>query len=180
MRKINLIVACGVGNQVIGDCGDMPWHIPMDLKYFKARTKNQIVIMGRKTYESIGKALSRRLNFIISSKDSHDIEDNYDIFIYRSLKSAIKSASTFKDKEIFIIGGASVYKQCIGLPIDKLYVTWVKPKNGSELISGDTFFPEINKDRFKVIDSYDYNDDDNYFIKFETMIDYGINETNRS
>jgi dihydrofolate reductase len=169
MRKINLIVACGVGNQVIGDCGDMPWHIPMDLKYFKARTKNQIVIMGRNTYESIGKALPGRLNFVITSKDSHNIEDNHSIIIYKGLKSAIKSAATFKDKEIFIIGGASVYKQCMELPIDKLYVTWVKPKNGSEIINGDTFFPEINKDRFKVIDSYDYNYDDNYYLKFETM-----------
>ena len=143
MGKINLIVACGVGNQVIGDCGDMPWHIPIDLKYFKARTKNQIVIMGRNTYESIGKALPERLNFVVSSKDSHNIEDNYNVNIYRGLKSAIKSATTFKDKEIFIIGGASVYKQCMELPIDKLYVTWVKPKYGSEIISGDTFFPEI-------------------------------------
>lgn len=169
MRKINLIVACGVGNQVIGDCGDMPWHIPMDLKYFKARTKNQIVIMGRNTYESIGKALPERFNFVISSKDSRNIKDSFNLNIYKTLTSAIKSASTFKDKEIFIIGGASVYKQCMELPIDKLYVTWVKPKNGSETIKGDTFFPEINKDRFKVIDSYDYNYDDNYYLKFETM-----------
>ena len=169
MIKINLIVACGVGNQVIGDCGGMPWNIPMDLKYFKARTKNQIVIMGRNTYESIGKVLPERLNFVISSKDSRNIKDNYNLNLYKNLTSAIKSASTFKDKEIFIIGGASVYKQCMELPIDKLYVTWVKPKYGSEIISGDTFFPEINKDRFKVIDSYNYDEDDNYYLKFETM-----------
>lgn len=177
MRKINLIVACGVGNRVIGKDGYMPWDIPIDLKYFKARTIDNVVIMGRNTYESIGKPLPRRANFVVTRNDSHTIKRDFGLFIYNNLESAIKSASTLKEKDIFVIGGANVYKQCIDLPIDKLYVTWVKPRNGSETIEGDTFFPEIDKDRFKVIDSYDYNDDDNYFIRFETMVDYGNNET---
>lgn len=169
IRKINLIVACGVGNRVIGKDGVMPWHIPIDLKYFKARTTDNVVVMGRNTYESIGKPLPRRANFVVTRKDSHTIKRDFGLFVYNDLMAALESATTFKEKDVFVIGGANVYKQCMELPIDKLYITWVKPRNGDSIIEGDTFFPEIDKDRFETIDSYDYDGDDDYLITFTTL-----------
>ena len=169
IRKINLIVACGVGNRVIGKDGVMPWHIPIDLKYFKARTVDNVVVMGRNTYESIGKPLPRRANFVVTRNGSKSIKRDFGLFVYNDLITALESATTFKEKDIFVIGGANVYKQCMELPIDKLYITWVKPRNGNCSIEGDTFFPEIDKDRFEIIDSYDYDGDDDYLITFTTL-----------
>ena len=101
IRKINLIVACGAGNRVIGKDGVMPWHIPIDLKYFKARTTDNVVVMGRNTYESIGKPLPRRANFVVTRKDSHTIKRDFGLFVYNDLMAALESATTFKEKDVF-------------------------------------------------------------------------------
>ena len=100
-------------NGVIGNDGKLPWKIPEDLKRFKKLTEGNVVIMGRKTYESIGKPLPNRINIVLSGswKMSKDYPD--DILIASNLQEALEISSSFPGKEIFIIGGESVYRESL-------------------------------------------------------------------
>ena len=131
---INIIVAMGKKNQ-IGLNGTMPWHLSADLKHFKKTTNGHTIIMGRKTFDSIGKALPNRMNFVISS-DPKNV-NAYEVCSFLSLEKAIEKARLFDD-EIYIIGGASIYKQTFHLA-DKLIITHVD-YNGA----ADTYFPDID------------------------------------
>jgi len=127
---LSIIVAMAE-NRVIGKDNDMPWgFLPVDLKHFKDTTNGNPVIMGRKTYESIGKPLPNRRNIILSRQD---IEiDGCEV--YSSLEKVLE---ILKDEdEVFIIGGGHVYKEALPF-IDKLYLTHIDLK-----VDGDTFFPE--------------------------------------
>jgi len=130
--SINLIVA-NSANGVIGKNGCMPWHIPYDLKRFRLLTKDSIVLMGRKTYESIGKQLPDRYNFVISSMDLKD----KNIYVFKDINCAISYAKkNFPNLDIFVIGGASIYNHFLKLDlIDNIYQTVIN-KN----IEGDTYF----------------------------------------
>ncbi|MCF0177305.1 MAG: dihydrofolate reductase, partial [Bacteroidales bacterium] len=115
---INLIAAIS-DNNAIGVANSMPWHISSDLKFFKARTMGSTVIMGRRTWESIGcKALPGRLNIVItSSKEPFETAEKADSF-----ENAIALAKKLTpESEIFIIGGGSLYRQAIGVA-DRLYI----------------------------------------------------------
>lgn len=127
-------IAAVAENGVIGLEGKMPWHIPEDLKRFKKMTMGHPILMGRKTYESLGKPLPGRDNIVISRELCCEGDD---VIIYRSLYDAISSV---KHKDAFIIGGGSIY-QATMLLIDRLEITRVhdNPK-------GDTYFPEIRED----------------------------------
>ncbi|MBN1683882.1 MAG: type 3 dihydrofolate reductase [Gammaproteobacteria bacterium] len=128
---LSIIVAIGKNN-VIGYKNQLPWHLPADLSHFKKLTLNKTVVMGRKTYESIGKPLSGRENIIITHDPNYQARG---CKIATSLEQAIKMASS---KEVFIIGGQSLYAQT--LPIaDRLYLTLVDIE-----CPGDTFFPAIH------------------------------------
>jgi len=136
-------------NGRIGVNGKMPWHIPEDLKYFKAMTLYKIVVMGRKTYESIGKHLDNRTNIILSAD-----EDFYppECIVVRSIKEVFDLLNKMKpsglpSREIMIIGGASIYKQF--LPhADKLYITKVHIESSlshpSDIEIKETFFPDVD------------------------------------
>jgi len=138
--KIHLIVAMGRQNQ-IGLNGTMPWHLSDDLKNFKKITSGHIIIMGRKTFDSIGRALPKRLNFVITSEPTRI--SAYEICSFENLEKAIEKARLF-DKNIYIIGGASIYRQT--LPIaDSLIITHVDYKG-----KADTFFPEIDWAKWKI------------------------------
>ncbi len=139
MKKIKIIVAKGKQNQ-IGLNGKMPWHLHDDLQNFKKLTTGQVVIMGRKTFESIGKALPNRLNFVVTSNPEN--VNAYGICLFENLEKAIKKARE-TDKEIFIIGGGKIYEQSIELA-DELIITEVD-YNGK----ADTFFPKIHKKIWK-------------------------------
>ncbi len=131
------IIAAISQNLVLGKDNKLLWHVPEDFARFKKLTSGHPVIMGRKTFESIGKPLSNRTNIIIT----HD--ENYKTagcLVVHSLEEAIKRT---KGKEIFIIGGGQIYSQAITLA-DKLYLTIIK-KN----FTGDTYFPDYG--RFKKI-----------------------------
>ena len=134
--KISLIVAMAA-NRVIGLDNKMPWHLSADLKKFKAITMGSPIVMGRKTYESIGRPLPGRSNIIISRNLDYQ---QADCLVFNDIKTAIEASS--KDaEEIFIIGGAELYKAT--LPhADNLYLTVI-----NQDFDGDTFFPEID---FKV------------------------------
>ena len=128
-----IVVAMGEKNE-IGANNQLLWHLPKDLKHFKELTYGHPVIMGRKTYESIGKALPNRTNIVISRKKDWFQEG---ILIVGSIKEAVKFAKKI-DEEIFIIGGGNIYEQTIDLA-DKLEVTLVKAE-----LNADTFLQSFN------------------------------------
>jgi dihydrofolate reductase len=131
---ISLIVACG-RNNVIGNRGGMPWYLPADLKHFKSLTMGKPIVMGRKTYQSIGKPLPGRTNIVITRDPKFTAED---VRIANSLEGAIEQASAFGN-EIMIIGGGQVYKAA--LPnAERIYMTRIELEP-----EGDVFFPDIGE-----------------------------------
>lgn len=146
--KISLIVAMAA-NRVIGLDNKMPWHLSADLKKFKAITMGSPIVMGRKTYESIGRPLPGRSNIIISRNLDYQ---QAGCLVFNDIKAAIEASS--KDaEEIFIIGGAELYKAT--LPhADNLYLTLI-----NQDFNGDTFFPEIDFKAWTEASREDISDD---------------------
>ncbi|WP_374464954.1 dihydrofolate reductase [Chryseobacterium sp.] len=128
-----IVVAMGEKNE-IGFENQLLWHLPKDLKHFKEITSGHPVIMGRKTYESIGKALPNRTNIVVSRKKDWFEEG---ILIVGSIKEALKFAKKI-DEEVFVIGGGNIYEQTMDV-VDRLEVTLVKAD-----LEADTFFPKID------------------------------------
>lgn len=129
---ISLIVAHDK-NHVIGYENDMPWHLPGDLQYFKEMTMGKPIIMGRKTFESIGRPLPGRRNIVITRNESYAAEG---IETVSSLDAAL---ALVKDvPEIMIIGGAQIFEQSLALA-DKLYITLIDHE-----FKGDTYFPKYD------------------------------------
>ncbi|QGM80789.1 type 3 dihydrofolate reductase [Otariodibacter oris] len=146
--QISLIVARTL-NHVIGKNNAMPWHLPADLAWFKKNTLGKPVIMGRKTYQSIGRLLPNRPNIILSRSD-FDIEGAYTA---KTLEQAVELAKSFANvDEIMIIGGGELFKQAMPLAT-KLYITEIQAN-----IDGDTFFEfkendwKLEKEEFSKID----------------------------
>lgn len=140
---IAAIVATGLNNE-IGKNNQLLWHLPADLKFFKSTTMGCPVIMGRKTYESIGRLLPGRKNIIITRNTNYRVE-NAEIHI--SIDAAINYCKTLPEipEKIFIIGGAEIYNHT--LPVTKeIYRTLVKSN-----FEADTYYPEINKNDFKLV-----------------------------
>lgn len=131
---VTIVVAMGLDNEIGAD-NQLLWHLPKDLKNFKEITSGHPIIMGRKTYESIGKPLPNRTNIVISRRPDWFEEG---ILIVGSIKEAMKFAKKI-DENIFIIGGGNIYAQTLDLT-DKLEVTLVKAK-----LKGEVFFPKIDE-----------------------------------
>ena len=135
--KLAMIVAMAKNN-VIGLDNDMPWHLPADLQWFKKTTLGSPIIMGRKTYESIGRPLPGRLNIILS-RDTDLVIDG--CTVVHSLEDALKTANeadNTKD-EVFITGGSHLYNKFLA-EADTLYLTQIDAE-----LEGDTFFPDYTK-----------------------------------
>ena len=129
--RISIIVAAAENN-VIGGNNRLLWRLPNDMKWFKAITTGHTVIMGRKTYDSMGRALPNRRNIIISRDTTLRIEG---VEVANSLEDALRRAAD--EDEVFIIGGGEIYKQAWD-KADKLYLTRVHTEQ-----EGDTYIPEI-------------------------------------
>jgi dihydrofolate reductase len=148
--KVSLIVAAA-DNRCIGINNRLPWHLPEDLRFFKRVTMGKPIIMGRKTFESIGKPLPGRTNIVISNNKNYSHEGTR---VAGSLDEAIKIAETValydgKD-EVMVIGGAGIYRLC--LPIaDRLYYTKVHAS-----VNGDAFFPEVKWSEWKLLSQEDH------------------------
>ncbi len=134
--KLSIIVAIGENNE-IGQNNALLWNMPEDMKYFREITRGHTVIMGRKTFESIGRPLPNRRNIIITRDKSFQSEG---IEITHSLEEAIEKVKDEIEQEVFIIGGAEIYKQGID-KANKLYITEIK----ATFKDADTFFPTIDK-----------------------------------
>lgn len=154
--NISIIVAVA-NNNVIGKDNKLLWHISDDLKRFKKLTTEHKIIMGIKTYYSIGKPLPNRTNIVISDNKNDKIQGC--VMAY-SIQDAIDKCD--KTKENFIIGGGSIYKQFLKYA-DKIYLTRIY-----ENFEGDTFFPEVNFKEWKKIEQTDFqkNDSNKYSYSF--------------
>jgi Dihydrofolate reductase len=131
---ISLLVAASENN-VIGKDNALPWTLPSDMRYFKNQTWGLPVISGRKTYESLGKPLPGRKNIIITRNKSWTAKGTD---VVHTLEEGIEKAVTFGANEVFIIGGAQVFKEAM-LIANRIYITRIHHE-----FEGDTFFPDID------------------------------------
>jgi dihydrofolate reductase len=143
MPRLALIAALAE-NGCIGINNRLPWHLPEDLKYFRRLTTGGIVVMGRKTYESIGKPLPNRTNIVISRNPDFTAEG---IKVVASLDQALELADSMAEingnDEVFVIGGAQIY--ALTLPrAGRLYLTEV-----AKTVHGDAFFPSIDRSQWR-------------------------------
>lgn len=146
--------------RVIGKNNKLPWHVPEDLAFFKEKTQGKVVIMGRKTFESIGKPLPNRTNVIISRQDLRI--NNTLVF-----KSLINAINFFKnEKEVIIIGGAEIFQLAIPL-INSIYITYID----TPVVDADAWFPEMDLNSWlniycnKVVSKNNIQCSFNHFIK---------------
>ena len=135
-------------NRVIGKDNQLPWRLPADLRHFKAITTGKPILMGRKTFESIGRALPNRCNVIITRDESFEAPG---CVVANSIEIAVSSVS-YSD-EIFVIGGAALFQQMLPM-IKRLYLTLIH-----QLFDGDTLFPELDWSEWKEITREDYQPD---------------------
>lgn len=132
---IALIVAYAK-NKIIGNNGCIPWKIKGEQKRFRELTTGNVVVMGRKSYEEIGKPLPNRTTIVVSRTKNFDAEN---CMTAKSLAEAIEMAG---DRKIYISGGAGLYKEALPL-VEKMYITEIDCK-----IEGDTYFPEFDENQF--------------------------------
>ena len=152
MNNLSIIVAYSK-NRVIGKNNTMPWHLSDDLKNFKSVTTGKTVIMGRLTYESIGKPLPNRKNIVLSRNLK-----NSDVIVLNKLEHAIEESK--EENEIFIIGGQDIYNQTVGMA-SKIYLTTI-----NENLQGDKYFPEIDLTNWTLVSTRNYQKNENmkYFM----------------
>ena len=149
--QISTIVGFG-NNQEIGKDNDIPWYLPADLKYFKKVTTGHPIIMGRKCFDSIGRALPNRTNIIVSRNPEFYIEG---CILTHSVDAALSVAKQSGASEAFIIGGGQIYKW--GLPLsNKLYITEID----IDIPNADIFFPKIDYSQWHLKEEVKYSKDD--------------------
>ncbi len=132
---IRAIIAAVADNGVIGRDNDLAWHLPADLRHFKKTTSGHYIVMGRKTFETLGKPLPNRTNIIITRNPDYRQEG---AVVVHSLEEALGFAEKKGQEKVFILGGGEIYRQAMVLA-DRMYITEV---HGT--FEGDTFFPEID------------------------------------
>ena len=156
---ISLIVAAS-RNNIIGSGGDLPWHLPDDLRNFKRLTTGKPVIMGRKTYESIGRSLPDRRNIVLTRDDSFVAEG---CEVVTSVEAAIDTVSD-ADDEVMVIGGGEIYTAF--QPIARrIYLTRVHAE-----IDGDTAFPALDDSDWQLVSSESHPADANHAYAFDFMV----------
>jgi len=176
MCTISIIVARSKNN-IIGNNNLLPWKLPSDLKHFKSITQNSVVIMGRKTYESIGKPLPNRLNVVVSTQKNLSLPNN--VTVCNDPNEALKASRVLCLKHniqnIWIIGGAAIYQQFIKRA-DKMVITTI-----DEECEGDTTFPVYKSDFWKLTDCVDHYDVEGYMMDnpMQIGLKYKIEEFER-
>ena len=132
-------------NRVIGKDNKLPWNIPQEMKWFMSKTKGSVLIMGRKTYESLPAPLPNRFHIIVTRSQDYKV-DRDDCIVVHSIDEAVNEASKLTDKwgeEVFITGGSEIYKQALDRT-DRIYLTIIDKE-----FEGDAFFPEFDEAQFR-------------------------------
>jgi dihydrofolate reductase len=157
------LIAAVAKNGVIGKDNKLPWHLPADLRFFKKTTLGHPIIMGRKSFESIGKALPGRTNIVLTRNANFAESEN--LKVAYSLKEAFEIARETGTDECFVIGGAEIYKEALPF-CQKLYITMVHG-----IFEGNVFMPEFEKDFRKISSISNFKDGQNdYDYDFEVFI----------
>ena len=151
-----VLIAARAKNGVIGMGGKIPWNIPNEKCFFKEMTMGHLVVMGRKTYEEIGRPLPGRITLVVTNTQNYD---NQGCVTVKSLQEAIEFA---KGRTLFVAGGAALYQEALPLA-ELLYLTEIDME-----IEGDVFFPEFDVNQYQrtVIGKLDY-ECECYFVKYE-------------
>lgn len=139
--RISIIVAASENN-VIGINNMLPWRLPTDLKYFKSTTLGKPIVMGRKTFESLGKPLPGRPNIVITRQSDFQPEGAY---VVGSVEEGIEKAKSFGGDELFITGGSQIFEQAWPL-VERIYLTRVYA-----VVHGDAFFPHLDGAEFELV-----------------------------
>jgi len=154
------IIAAIASNNVIGNDNKLIWHLSPDLKRFKNLTMGHPVIMGRKTFESIGKPLPGRTFLILSSNENYKVEG---CFVFNSLNKLFDFCKN--EEKVFVIGGEKIFLQTIGIA-NYLYLTHIHKE-----FSGDAYFPKVNYNHWRITENSDHLYDDKSGLKY-SFIDY--------
>ncbi len=148
--KLSLVAAVA-NNNVIGSENRLIWHMPADLKHFKKLTMGHTLIMGRNTFESIGKPLKGRNTIVVTSRKNYDARGERTA---ASIKEAVRMVK--QEKEVFVVGGSGIYEQTIDLyHTRRLYITRIFAN-----FEGDAFFPEINTKKWDLIEMEEHEPDE--------------------
>ena len=158
---IRSIIVAIAENYVIGKDNQLLWKLSDDLKMFKKITSGHHILMGRKTFESIGKALPNRINLVVSSKPE---TLPIDVIGVKSIEEGISFAKEANEQEVFIIGGGKIYEQCLPFA-DRIYLTQVAVN-----IQGDTKFPEIMYDHWEILEKRHFFADEKNEYSFDFTI----------
>jgi len=154
--RVSLVVAAA-RNGVIGQDGEIPWKLPDDQRFFRQLTTGHCIVIGRKTFDSIGKALPGRKNLVLSRKPHEPVEG---VEFFRELAKAIEWARDQGLAECFIAGGEAIYRE--GLEIaDSIYLTRVEAEP-----EGDTHFPEIDEASWECVDRQPHEIDERHAYAF--------------
>ena len=158
---ISIIAALG-SNRAIGYQNQLPWRLPADLQRFKQLTMGHHILMGRKTFESIGRPLPGRTSIIITRQSDYKAKD---CLIAHSLEEAIALAQSRGEQEAFVIGGADIYAQALPLA-DRMYLTWVEAEP-----EADAFFPVFDEKDWEQIEEVSFAADEkhSYAMKFVSL-----------
>lgn len=138
------LIAAASENNVVGKDGDLPWHLPAEMKYYRDTTLGKPIIMGRKTHEGIGRALPKRHNIVVTRQEGYEAAEGCDVVA--TVEEGIELAKKDGIEEAFIIGGGEIYK--LAMPyIDKLYITRVH----TVVENGTAFLPDIDMSNWREI-----------------------------
>jgi dihydrofolate reductase len=159
---ISFIVAMDK-NHVIGLNNRLPWRLPRDLRFFKEKTMHQTVIMGRKTFDSIGKPLPNRKNIILSRSGGDFPQE---IEVVSDINKILEWNEADPEKEYFVIGGAKIYEQMLPFA-DRMYITWI-----DHAFQGDTYFPQFSEAEWALTakergEKDEKNPYDFYFLQYD-------------
>jgi len=159
--RVSFIVA-KAENNVIGINNKLPWHLKDDLQNFKKITMGHHILMGRKTFESIGKPLPGRMSLVVSSEPRPASDQ---VLWFPSIWRAIKHAERAGETELFIIGGEKVFKSALAIA-DRIYLTEVKGE-----VKGDTYFPQLSLKNWKLVSekSFSKNSDNDHEFTFQVL-----------
>ena len=152
------LISAADENNAIGFENDLPWHLPKDMKFFKDKTWGMPIVMGRKSFDGLGKPLPGRMNVVITTQENLKIDG---ATVVHNLDDAIKAAKTANVNEIMVIGGGEIYKLAIEIA-DTIYLTRVHTK----VEKADAFFPEIDKSVFELETNVDFFADDKHAFDY--------------
>jgi dihydrofolate reductase len=158
--RISFIVA-KAENNVIGRNNQLPWHLKDDLQNFKKITMGHHILMGRKTFQSIGKALPGRMSLVVSSESKPNTDN---VLWFNSIFRAIKQAERNGETELFIIGGEQIFRSALSLA-DRIYLTEV-----NAVVEGNVFFPQLSLKNWKKVSEQHYTKNTDNDFDFDILI----------